>query len=212
MNDMEIGKNNIIEKIHENAAEEGKKIIREVDEECLELQKITEKKIENIKKEIQTRIELQKEQLNKKNRLKIDLEKSKIKIYNENKMRNHVFIELGKYLENLYTGKDYREMIINWIIEAGLGLNKERAIVNGGKNEIKLIDDNLLKEAERLYKKTGNKDIEFIKSKDAPLNENGIMLYSEDGKMAYNNLLSTLILRKEAILNKLIFDEIVSLY
>ena len=69
---------------------------------------------------------------------------------------NSVLDEVRKKFEGIIETSDYRQVLIDWIVEAAIGINEQEIEVNASAGEMAVIDDNLLKKAqEKLFGITG---------------------------------------------------------
>jgi vacuolar-type H+-ATPase subunit E/Vma4 len=95
---------------------------------------------------------------------------------------------------------EYRETLVRWIAEAAIGLDRPEAIVNCSFRE--QIDADMLRSGERLVKETTGRDVS-LHFGGAILTGQGIEVTSTDGKVAYNNQVSTRLVRFERHLKEL---------
>jgi vacuolar-type H+-ATPase subunit E/Vma4 len=91
-------------------------------------------------------------------------------------------------------------------VEAAMGLSLPEAVVNASAAELALIDERLLSEVqERVSELTGRK-VRLFKSKADPLVGQGVMLVGREGRLAFNNQVSTRLLRRQTEIRKKIHE------
>lgn len=95
---------------------------------------------------------------------------------------------------------DYRKTLVGWIAEATIGLDRSEAIVNYSFRE--RVDEVMLREAERMVATATGKHV-TLRLGGATLTGQGIEVTSVDGKVAYNNQVSTRLIRNERKLKEL---------
>ena len=100
----------------------------------------------------------------------------------------------------------YPSLLEDWIVEAALGLDKESAAVNASASEIPLITDSLLRSAEKRAQRITGKAIRLRREEGKPLSSQGVVLTAEDGRVAYNNQLTTRSLRLRKEIQRLAYE------
>jgi len=100
------------------------------------------------------------------------------------------------------SGPGYTEVLRLWIVEAAVGLSAPEARVNASREELPRITDELLREAERGVLEYTGKPVRLSRVEGDPLPAQGIVLTAPDGRLAYNNQLSTRFLRAQSEIRK----------
>lgn len=132
--------------------------------------------------------------------------KSILKVQDE--MWNRVLGRVRKGLEDMTDKSAYRELLKSFLIEGAVGLAEPRAVYNATEKELKMIDAALLREASGQVKALTGLDVEFIKSGNKPLTAQGVVIYSENKRLMYNNQIPTRISRIDTDIRKLIAKEL----
>lgn len=101
---------------------------------------------------------------------------------------------------------EYRKVLLGWIVEAAIGLNVPAATVNTSAQERKLIDRDLLREAERTVKELTGRKVALKLEQGDPLVGQGVVLRSADGRLEFNNQVSTRLLRHQSEIRKIVFE------
>jgi vacuolar-type H+-ATPase subunit E/Vma4 len=202
----------IISGIETDGRAEEQLIIKEAQELAAEKRKFTEKKIESVLNEAHNEAQQQAQVAKRKiiSGLQIELKRRSMHI-RETVMRQ-IQDEVEKKLDAMTGNANYRSILIDWIIEAAVGLGTEFAQINASEKELAFINDQLISEvSEKIRTKTG-RQITLQLSQEPALKFQGIVLTAADGHTAFNNQVRTRILRKEreirmTIYNTLFVDE-----
>ena len=94
----------------------------------------------------------------------------------------------------------YRSVLIGWIAEAAIGLNSPEARVACSFRES--LDEQMLRDAEQMVLRDTGKQV-HLRVHDEPLSAQGIEVSTPDGKIAFNNQVSTRLIRHERDLKEL---------
>lgn len=97
---------------------------------------------------------------------------------------------------------EYAGVLKNWIVEASVGLSVPEASVNASKEELPLITDALLRDAEAEAEALTGKSIRLKGVEGDPLPVQGILLTAKGGHLAYNNQVPTRFLRAQTAIRK----------
>lgn len=116
------------------------------------------------------------------------------------RLRRAVLEQVSKQMADLVVSASYRNILVGWIAEAAIGLDRGEALVHCSFKE--QVDDSMLREAEALVKEhTGR--IVALHFGGATLTAQGVEVSSMDGKVAYNNQVATRLIRHERDLKEL---------
>ncbi|MGI6433568.1 MAG: V-type ATP synthase subunit E family protein [Sphaerochaetaceae bacterium] len=116
------------------------------------------------------------------------------------RLQQLVLDTVASEMEKRIGSSEYRQMQIEWIAEAAIGLDRPSAFVYCSFKET--IDQQVLTQAQQLIKKMIGKEIE-LKYGGAVLTAQGVEVRSTDGKVAYNNQISNRLKRMERQVNEL---------
>jgi vacuolar-type H+-ATPase subunit E/Vma4 len=111
-----------------------------------------------------------------------------------------------KRLATMVHEPDYRSALVNWIVEAAIGLGTRSAEVNASEQERALIDERVLAAACEKVRAATGEPIALTLSAAAPLSVQGIVLTAADGRTAFNNQVKTRIRRSSRTIHRLIHD------
>ncbi|MBN2183085.1 MAG: hypothetical protein JW715_14330 [Sedimentisphaerales bacterium] len=202
----------IISGIEADALAEERQIISEAEKHAAEKKDYTNKKIESMLKDAGKEGREQAEAVKKKIISNVQLEIKRRSMNIRGAVMRDIIERVEKKLDSMSGDSNYRTILIDWIIEACIGLDSESALINTSENERKLIDEQLISEVTgRFHAKTGRK-ITLQLSQAPPLKSQGVVLTAADGRTAFNNQVRTRMLRKEreirmAIYNTLFTDD-----
>ena len=112
----------------------------------------------------------------------------------------HVLESVARRMASLLESEGYRDILVRWIAEAAVGLDRPEAIVNCFFRE--KVDETMLRESELLVRQATGKEIS-LGFGGAILTGQGVEVTSLDGKVAYNNQVSTRLVRLERRLKEL---------
>ncbi|MBN2440464.1 MAG: hypothetical protein JXJ04_03945 [Spirochaetales bacterium] len=202
----ENGKNRLIAGIQADARKEAEQIIAKAQSSMLERKKSIDIQISRIQKEAETKAKEQVEIIRKNAKSAIAVEKKRLSLRIMDSIVNAAIDKAKDKLHALIDTPAYSEILVNWIVEAAIGLNVDEAAVNASIKEMKYITEDLLKKAvDILFSLTGKKVV-ILKSADNPLLAQGIILTSKNGRTAFNNQILTRILRYQSEVRKMIYN------
>ncbi len=92
---------------------------------------------------------------------------------------------------------EYEERILAWICEAAVGIGSEEAVVHFSDAEQPYVTPNLLARAEEMAQELVGKKPRLLPAEGPLLRQRGILLESEDGRVAYDNRIKTRLSRSE---------------
>ena len=117
---------------------------------------------------------------------------------------NLVLKEVQKRLDSLVSSPDFRSILVSWIAEAAIGLDRKEARVSF--SEKAPVDDQMLRDAEALVKKATGADVSLMLD-DKRISTPGAVLTSIDGKVSYNNQLDVRMRRYSKDIRRIVQEE-----
>jgi len=99
----------------------------------------------------------------------------------------------------------YKNILKGWIVEGAIGLSAETATVNASMDELQLIDDAMLRAAEKDVLEASGKATRLSKVEHDPVIGQGVYLLAEGGRLAYDNRVATRFERNRAEIRKLVY-------
>jgi vacuolar-type H+-ATPase subunit E/Vma4 len=196
----------IISGIETDALSEEKQIIQEAETQAAEKRSYADKKVESLLDEARKDAQEQAEKAKKKIISGVQLELKRRSLNVRGEVMRHITDKVEHKLNSMVSDTNYRSVLVNWITEAAIGLDKESAQINASEKELVYINDQLIAEVtERIRQKTG-RVISLKLSKEPSLNTQGVILTADDGRTAFNNQVKTRLLRKEREIRMAIYD------
>ncbi len=190
----------IIEAAHKEAA----RILKDAANDVETIKSATAQKIKefNLQEEAATKKRLvQIQRLEESSKRSLE---RKYRVSLSERLRQKVLAQTAQMMEGEIGKEHYRQVLIEWIGEAAIGLDRDEARVNCSFKE--KIDETMLREAEELVKKAIGKKVKLHLG-GAILTGQGIEVASLDGKVAYNNQVTTRLIRHDRDLKELMEGE-----
>ena len=117
---------------------------------------------------------------------------------------NLVMKEAEKRLADIVSSADFSRILISWIAEAAIGLDRKEAKVSF--SEKAPVDEGMLREAEKLVKEETGADVS-LSLDSSRVSSPGVILTSIDGKVSYNNQLDVRMRRYSRDIRRIIQEE-----
>ncbi len=207
MESMEQGKEALISSIETDAQAEVDKIVQEARDRAQEKMDYTQKKVESILQDARGKVAEQADAIKRKIISSVDLEIKRRSLQVQNvivaDIQDRVILAMGAKIK---TAKQYTKMLEAWVVEAAAGLGAESVRVNASARERKLLTQAMLDKAAAQVKKQTGETMTLTLSKAEPLEEQGVILTSEDGRTAFNNQVKTRLLRNQRQIKRLIHN------
>ncbi len=194
--------------IEQDAKHEAESILAEAGKEADARRKASEVQVASILNEAKNKAQAQADAIMRANKSNISVETRRILLKKRGEIINNIINRVEEKLTQKIKASGYKEILINWIVEAAMGLNTDKAVINASKEELKLIDDSVLEKACKRIESFIHKQVEISLGSEGALVAQGVVLYTIDKKMAFNNQIPTRLLRYQSEIRKLIFDEL----
>jgi vacuolar-type H+-ATPase subunit E/Vma4 len=201
-------KHPLITGIESKAQEEAEKVIKEAEAQAAERKKYLDKQVSTILREAEEKARVQADFIKSKTLSGVDIEIKRKKLNVRDRMLGEIQGLVKKNLEELIAKESYREVLINWISEAMIGLGAEHAFVNASVQEKNIIDESLLAAAEKKVKIISGRRVKLELSGEPAALSQGVFLMSGDGRTAFDNRVSVRLLRKQREINTLIYKQL----
>ena len=208
MEPAEKGKAELISGIESDARIEEEEIIKEAEQRAAEKRKYSEKKIEALLNDTHSEAQRQAEAVKKKILSAVDLELKRQSMSVRSALVQDVMSRVENKFASMAGDENYRSVLINWIVEAFIGLGAEAAQINASQMERAFIDDQLLSEVKEKIHMQINKQAQLKLSDAEPLKSQGVVLTAADGRTAFNNQVKTRMLRKQREIQMLIYNAV----
>jgi len=212
MESEEKGKATLIASIESDAKSEEEKIIKDAENQAAEKKLYAEKKVEAILSEARQQAKEKSESIANRILCDADNEIKRTLLKQQDVVIQDIIERAEKKIFSMADDLAYRNILVNWIAEAAIGLDVESAEVNASEKERRLIDEKMFSEVTKKIEKDSGKTIKLTLSKSRPLEDQGVVLTATNGRIAFNNQVKTRFLRAQreirtAIYNTLFTDE-----
>ena len=208
MDGIDSGREALISGIEKDAKQEAERIIKEAEKRATEITIYTKKQVDSIVREAEEKSKAQFEAITKKVLSGVDIEVKRKSLYMKEKIIGAVLEGVKEEFWKLIKKPEYQEVLLGWIVEAAVGLGAEEAEVSVSKDEMALVDFQLLKKAEKQAKQLSGKHIKLSISDGPSGTKQGVILTAADGRTAFNNQISTRLLRKQREIRDIIYREL----
>jgi vacuolar-type H+-ATPase subunit E/Vma4 len=208
MESTEQGKAALILGIEADARSEEERLVKEAETQAAEKIKYARKKADSLLDEARDKATAQGERIKQKAISEAEREIKRRALRMRDTLMQDVVARTREKLNAMIGDPDYRTILANWITEAAIGLGADAARISASARELPLIDESLLADVrQRVSDRTGKPT--FLTVSDAgPLESQGIVLTTMDGRMAFNNQVTTRISRKQREIQMLIYDAV----
>ena len=192
--------NPLLEGIITHAKEEAAAIIERAETEVRQFAESYRVKCQEVKDVESRMLQSQLEEIARKEESAIRNAERKKALQQSDYLWKIVMKEVYRKMENLLGTSDYERVMVLWIAEAAVGLDRPEALVSCSFKE--KITAEMLRQAEDLVLSTIGKKVQ-LRISENPLSSQGVVVSSIDGKVAYNNQLATRIGRYDRELKEL---------
>ncbi|MHC4520847.1 MAG: V-type ATP synthase subunit E [Planctomycetota bacterium] len=208
MDSAEKGKAAMIAGIEEDARREEERIIADAENQAAEKRKYGEKKVESLLNDARQKAQEEVAALRRRTVSSAEREIKRRSLRARDTLMQDIMSKVEEKLNAMTGVPEYRSILIAWTTEAAIGLDAEAAHVNASEAERALIDDGPLWEARERVKSQTGKEVTLAISDAPPLESQGVLLTTLDGRIAFNNQVKTRISRKRREIQTLIYDAV----
>jgi vacuolar-type H+-ATPase subunit E/Vma4 len=201
-----VSQGGLIEGIAQDAQAEALRLVQEAEKSTSERRAATAKQAEGILEEARRKAAEQAESLRRQAASTAKMETKRIALRVREQAARQVLERARERLEQMIGTAEYREILLGWIVEAAIGLGQTEATVNASPPELPLLDAGLLAEAERRASELSGRAVRLSRAEGEPLAGQGVVLVARGGRLAYNNQVTTRLLRRQMDVLKLIYD------
>ncbi len=208
MDEQTSNKEELIKGIEQDAMAEARRLIQEAEKDVKDRMAAADSQVTYVLQEAEKKAQAQVQAIERMNRSTVHVETRRIALKKRGEILKEIIDRVEKRLAESIGGKGYKELLVDWIVEAAIGLNADRAVINASKKERPLIDREVLRAAEAKIEAFINKKVELsVSGEEEPLAQ-GVILFTRDKTMAFNNQIPTRLLRYQSEIRKLIFEEL----
>lgn len=201
-------RNELIEGIEREALSEAEEIIRQSQKSAEEQLVVAEKQAEAIMREAEKKAAERVAAIEKSNASRTAIAARKIFLRARGKLIQQVVERVRKELQDMVDSPLYRAVLLDWIVEAALGLNAPEVAVQSSPSELPLIDAGLLRQVEQEFKSLTGRSVKMHVSESDPLTGQGVVLVAKSGKVAFSNQVKTRFLRYDSETKRIVYQEL----
>ena len=208
MEPTEQGKAALISGIEADARAEEEKLLQDAESQAAEKKRYAQKKAESLLKEARDRAEEQAAALRQKAVSSAEREVKRRALRLRDTLMRDIMERVEERLAAMIHEPDYRTVLADWMTEAAVGLGADAARINASAPELPLIDDQLLTEVRERIRAGNGKEMTLTLSEAEPLESQGVILPTVDGRMAFNNQVKTRMSRKRREIQMLVYHAV----
>ncbi len=198
----------LIEGIAQDAQAEARRLVEEAEKAAAERQEAASRQAAGILEEARRKTAEQAAGLKRQSASTAKMETKRIALRVREQAARQVLEGARAELERLVGTPEYRGILLGWIVEAAIGLGLPEATVNASPAELALLDEGLLEEAQRRVLELTGREVRLARAEEGPLAGQGVVLVGRGGRLAYNNQVSTRLLRRQTEIRKMIYDNL----
>ena len=200
------GKAALISGIQTDAHTEEQRIVAEAIQLADEKRRYAEQKAQSLLEEARQKADEQARDMRRKilSDCQIAIKRRQLQL-RDNLIRD-IVTRVEKKLQAMCGHPDYRKILADWITEAAIGLQADSARINASQHERDMIDAAMLSQVTESIQRLTGKTVTLSVSDAPPLNEQGPVLTSQDGRTAFNNQVKTRLGQKQRQIYNLIYD------
>lgn len=208
MEPTEQGKAALISGIEADARSEEERLVKEAETQAAEKTKYAQKKAESLLNEARDKAEEQAAAIKQKAISGAEREVKRRALRMRDTLMRDILERVEEKLGSMINEPGYRAVLANWIVEAAVGLGADAARINASARELPLIDDRLLAEIKETIRARSGKEMTLTLSDAEPLESQGVILTTVDGRMAFNNQVKTRMSRKRREIQMLVYNTV----
>lgn len=198
----------LINSIQKQADDEAKRILDSAHQVVQERKKSSDEQIARIKKENEEKQKQQLQAVTREGEQKIASLERKQLLGLKEEIINHVIDRTKEKFKTLATKPEFRDVLIDWTVEAALGLEEKDPVLKVTESCQSYADEAFCREAARRYKELTGYDITITLSPDIIKKGYGIILEAKNGRTAYNNLLENRLYRHKDLIESVVLEDI----
>ncbi|TFG60051.1 MAG: hypothetical protein E4H36_12730 [Spirochaetales bacterium] len=191
-----------------DARAEAERMLAEAEKTVRQKRELSQSQTDRIRAEAEVRAGEQAGAIERSSRSALELEARRNMLKAQDALLKTVLQKVRDKLGGLASGPAYRDVLKNLLVEGVLGLSVPKVLFNATAAELALIDEALLEEVRKRVKELDGPEVDLKRSGDKPLKDAGVMLFSEDGRLCFNNQFKNRMRRFETEIRKLTAKEL----
>ena len=134
----------------------------------------------------------------------IAVEKKRKSLREREEFINKLISDARSKMATLIEKPEYKDILLNWIVEAAVGLNLSRAIIRTSAAEKNIISKDFLDMAQKQASEIRSNQTVITLDESSYLNCQGVVLSAEDGSIAFSNTVNDRIIRRQSDIRQVI--------
>ena len=196
----------LIDGIARDAGAEAEKITADAQKAAEDRIRAAEEQARAVVQQAESKAEEQAERIRAQSASALRMERRRMDLKLQEQVVQEVLKRVRQRLAEMVETPEYRQVLLAWIVEGVIGLDVARAEVNASAAERKQIDKRLLQDAQNRVTELSGKKVSLTLADGDPLIPQGVVLKTADGRVEFNNQVSTRLLRQQSEIRKVIQD------
>lgn len=198
----------LINSIQKQAEDEAQRIVESAHQSVEERKKSIKDQIARIQKENAEKEKQQSAAVAREGEQKIASLKRKQMLGLKEDVVSDVINQVKEKFKAFTTKPEFRDVMIDWTVEAALGLDEKDPILKVTESCGSFADEAFCQDAARRYKELTGNDITITLSPDVIKKGHGIVLHAQNGRTAYSNLLENRLYRHKDQIESVVLEDI----
>ncbi len=195
----------LVEGIMRSSDEETRVLMSETSDYAAAKAKFADAKAQAIMDEAEANAREQIAAIRKNADSRLALERRKADLGAREKLVRDIESRARMLLEEGVSEAEYRDFLLEWTVEAAVGLGSDSAAVHTCKAERALMDDGILPRAEAMVLKLCGRKVTLSLAEGGYLGDRGIELVAEGGRLSYDNRIATRFDRAAAKIRAIVY-------
>ena len=196
----------LIDGIAEDVAREVERILGEAEKSAADRRASADDQARAVIQQAESKAEEQAERIRSQSSSSLRMERRRKQLRLHEQAVQEVLKQVRQRLAEMVGTREYREVLLAWIVEGAIGLGMAQEAVNASTPERKQIDKKLLQDAESKVKELTGRKVSLTLADGDPLIPQGVVLKAADGRVEFNNQVATRLLRRQSEIRKAIQD------
>ena len=196
----------LIDGIAEDVAREVERILGEAEKSAADRRASADDQARAVFQQAESKAEEQAERIRSQSSSSLRMERRRKQLRLQEQAVQEVLKRVRQRLAEMVGIREYREVLLAWIVEGAIGLGMAQAAVNASTPERKQIDKKLLQDAQSKVKELTGRKVSLTLADGDPLIPQGVVLKAADGRVEFNNQVATRLLRRQSEIRKAIQD------
>ena len=201
----------LIALIEREAGDEAERLLEEARTDAERTRSAGKTKSDRILEEAERKAASQVQRIERQSEARIAAEMRRRALRRQEEVFQQTLKRVRTRLQERVGRKDYRDILLGWIVEALIGLRAGQSEVNASRQELRLIDDALLRRAERNLEELTGRHAALALSDGEPLLAQGVVVSAADGALVFDNRVQTRLLRYQSEIRSMVHGRLAQL-